>query len=146
VGCSHVKEFEELRATLFATRASFDSASVNIVLATDIFDKELNDSARVVGTGLLKTRSRSGSQDCYRAHHAGFRRVAHDAALARLPKVEHKLFDEMLSLQTRSHGADPSTFWYKGELDSLTTTSFHLRKRRTVTYSVPRATSALPCA
>jgi hypothetical protein len=48
------KEFE-LRATLFATRADllrFRQVIVNIVLATDIFDKELNDRARLVGTGL----------------------------------------------------------------------------------------------
>jgi hypothetical protein len=40
------EEFEELRATLFATRADllrFRQVIVNIVLATDIFDKELND-------------------------------------------------------------------------------------------------------
>ena len=45
------EEYEELRATLFATRADllrFRQVVVNIVLATDIFDKELN--------GLRKNR------------------------------------------------------------------------------------------
>jgi hypothetical protein len=48
------EEFEELRATLFcrADLLRFRQVIVNIVLATDIFDKELNDLRKSLGQGF----------------------------------------------------------------------------------------------
>jgi hypothetical protein len=47
------EEFEELRATLPLEPISFDSVKhCQYVLATDIFDKELNDSQEPLGQGF----------------------------------------------------------------------------------------------
>jgi CheY-like chemotaxis protein len=117
------EEFEELRATLFATRADllrFRQMIVNIVLATDIFDKELND--------LRKSRwDRAFGDD----------KVDHDLRativiehIMQASDVSHtmqhwdvyrkwnyKLFVEMRTAYKQGRmGVDPSTFWYKGEL------------------------------
>jgi hypothetical protein len=46
------KNLKSFVRPLFTTRASFDSATVNIVLATDIFDKELNDPQEPLGQGF----------------------------------------------------------------------------------------------
>jgi hypothetical protein len=117
-------EYEELRATLFATRADllrFRQAVVNIVLATDIFDKELND--------LRKNRwDRAFGDDEVAGHDLRATIViehimqASDVAHTMqhwhvYRKWNYKLFDELLTAYKQGRmGADPSTFWYKGEL------------------------------
>jgi hypothetical protein len=121
------EEFEELRATLFATRADllrFRQVIVNIVLATDIFDKELND--------LRKNRwdrAFGDNNDDDEVNH-NLRATIVIEHIMQASDVSHtmqhwhvyrkwnyKLFDEMLTAYKQGRmGADPSTFWYKGEL------------------------------
>jgi hypothetical protein len=118
------EEFEELRATLFATRADllrFRQVIVNIVLATDIFDKELND--------LRKNRWNRAFGDSDEVNH-DLRATIVIEHIMQASDVSHtmqhwhvyrkwnyKLFDEMLTAYKQGRmGADPSTFWYKGEL------------------------------
>jgi hypothetical protein len=117
------EEYAELRATLFATRADllrFRQAVVNIVLATDIFDKELNDLRKArwdrafgddeVGHDLRATivieHIMQASDVAHTMQHWHVYR-----------KWNYKLFDELLTAYKQGRmGADPSTFWYKGEL------------------------------
>jgi hypothetical protein len=116
-------EFEELRATLFSTRAEllrFRQVVVNIVLATDIFDKELND--------LRKKRWDRAFSDNEVDHDLRATIVIEHIMQASdvshtmqhwhvYRKWNYKLFEEMLTAYKQGRmGADPSTFWYKGEL------------------------------
>jgi hypothetical protein len=118
------EEFEELRAALFATRADllrFRQGIVNIVLATDIFDKELND--------LRKNRWNRAFGDNNEVNH-DLRATIVIEHIMQASDVSHtmqhwhvyrkwnyKLFAEMLTAYKQGRmGADPSTFWYKGEL------------------------------
>jgi hypothetical protein len=117
------EEFEELRATLFATRADllrFRQVAVNIVLATDIFDKELNDLrknrwARAFGDDEVGHDLRA---TIVIEHIMQASDVAH--TMQHWPiyrKWNFKLYDEMLTAYKHDRmGADPSTFWYEGEL------------------------------
>jgi hypothetical protein len=70
----------ELLATLFATRADLRFRQVIVNIATDIFDKELNDLARgALGQGFGdKTTKSIMISGLIVNDHAGFRRVAHD--------------------------------------------------------------------
>jgi hypothetical protein len=117
------EEFEDLRATLFATRADllrFRQVIVNIVLATDIFDKELNDRrknrwARAFGDEEVDQDLRA---TIVIEHIIQASDVSHTMQHWHVyRKWNHKLFDEMLTAYKQGRmGADPSTFWYKGEL------------------------------
>jgi hypothetical protein len=111
------KEFEELRATLFATRADllrFRQVIVNIVLATDIFDKELNDRRKtrwdrafgneevdqdLMATIVIEHIIQASDVSHTMQHWHVYR------------KWNHKLFDEMLTAYKQGRiGADPSAF------------------------------------
>jgi hypothetical protein len=117
------EEFEELRATLFATRADllrFRQVIVNIVLATDIFDKELNDLRksrwdRAFGDDEVDQDLRA---TIVIEHIIQASDVSHTMQHWHVyRKWNHKLFEEMLTAYKQGRmGADPSTFWYKGEL------------------------------
>jgi CheY-like chemotaxis protein len=117
------EEFKELRATLFATRADllrFRQVIVNNVLATDIFDKELND--------LRKNRWDRAFGDDEVDHNLRATIVIEHIMQASdvshtmqhwdvYRKWNYKLFVEMRTAYKQGRlGADPSKFWYKGEL------------------------------
>jgi hypothetical protein len=117
------EKYEELRATLFATRADrlrFRQVVVNIVLATDIFDKELNDLRKnrwdrtfgddEVGHDLRATIVIEHIMQALDVSHT----MQHWHIYR---KWNYKLFHELLIAHKQSRmGADPSTFWYIGEL------------------------------
>jgi hypothetical protein len=84
------REFKSLCGPYSATRADLlDSGTVNIVLATDIFDKELNDRRKTRWDRAFAKKSiRILMATIVIEHIIQASDVAHDAALARLPKVE----------------------------------------------------------
>jgi 3'5'-cyclic nucleotide phosphodiesterase len=102
----------------------FRQVVANTVLATDIFDKELND--------LRKTRwSKAFSEEPTPTNHFNDRRativiehliqasdVSHTMQHWRVyRKWNERLFEEMyLAHEQNRMGADPSSFWYTGEL------------------------------
>jgi CheY-like chemotaxis protein len=117
------EDFEKLRVILFATRADllrFRQMVVNIVLATDIFDKELND--------LRKNRWDRAFGDDEVDHNLRATIVIEHIMQASdvshtmqhwdvYRKWNYRLFVEMRTAYKQGRmGADPSTFWYKGEL------------------------------
>jgi hypothetical protein len=119
------EEYKELRATLFATRADllrFRQAVVNIVLATDIFDKELNDLRKNRWDRAFGGDDEVAGHDLRATivieHIMQASDVAHTMQHWHVyRKWNHKLFDELLTAYKQGRmGADPSTFWYKGEL------------------------------
>jgi CheY-like chemotaxis protein len=117
------EEFQELRGILFATRADllrFRQVVVNIVLATDIFDRELND--------LRKNRWDRAFGDNEVDHNLRATIVIEHIMQASdvshtmqhwdvYRKWNYRLFVEMRTAYKQGRmGADPATFWYKGEL------------------------------
>jgi hypothetical protein len=119
--------FDELRSCLFADQAEilrFRQVIVNVVLATDIFDKELN--------GLRKQRWNKAFSDVetVQENHSDLRATIVIEHIIQASDVAHtmqhwhvyrkwneRLFKEMYSaFRADRMGMDPSTFWYKGEL------------------------------
>jgi hypothetical protein len=116
-------KFEELRATMFATRADllrFRQVTVNVVLATDIFDNELNDLrksrwVRAFGENQNDSDLRAtiviehliqASDVCHTMQHWHIYR-----------KWNERLFIEMYTAFKRGRmGANPAEFWYRGEI------------------------------
>jgi hypothetical protein len=117
------EKYEELRATLFATRTDilrFRQVVVNIVLATAIFDKELNDLRknrwdRAFGDDEVGHDLRATIVIEHIMQASGVAHTMQHWHVYR--KWNYKLFDELLTAYKQGcMGADPSTFWYKGEL------------------------------
>jgi hypothetical protein len=120
--------FDELRSCLFANQAEllrFRQVLVNVVLATDIFDKELN--------GLRKQRWNKAFSDVEslnKGMHSDLKATIVIEHIIQASDVAHtmqhwhvyrkwneRLFKEMYSAFCAGRmGMDPSTFWYKGEL------------------------------
>jgi hypothetical protein len=119
--------FAELRSCLFANQAEllrFRQVLVNVVLATDIFDKELND--------LRKQRWNKAFSDVetVKGNHSDLRATIVIEHIIQASDVAHtmqhwhvyrkwneRLFKEMyFAFRAGRMGVDPSTFWYKGEL------------------------------
>jgi hypothetical protein len=122
-------KFDQLRALLFGTEAElmrFRQLIVNVVLATDIFDKELNDMRK---TRWERAFSSEGGQPAgqdmsdLRAtivmeHIIQASDVSHTMQHWHVYQKWNKhLFMEMYeAYQAGRMGADPSKFWYQGEL------------------------------
>lgn len=122
------RKFEQLRKYIFVTRAEmmrFRQLIVNVVLATDIFDKELND--------LRKQRWQEAFHDngslppevvndlratIVMEHIIQASDVSHTMQHWHVyQKWNRKLFSELYKAWKEGRmGADPRTFWYKGEL------------------------------
>jgi hypothetical protein len=121
--------FDELRSCLFANQAEllrFRQVLVNVVLATDIFDKELND--------LRKQRWNKAFSEVEEAQkgkeHSDLRATIVIEHIIQASDVAHtmqhwhvyrkwneRLFKELyFAFKAGRMGMDPSTFWYKGEL------------------------------
>jgi hypothetical protein len=118
---------KDLRAFIFPNKAElerFRQVVVNVVMATDIFDKELND--------LRKSRwTRAFSQDA--DHDEDFRDLRATIVIEHIiqasdvshtmqhwhiyRKWNERLFLEMHEAYKEGRmGKDPATFWYQGEL------------------------------
>jgi hypothetical protein len=122
------ERFDKLRMCLFANQAEllrFRQVIVNVVLATDIFDKELND--------LRKQRWAKAFTDIEEAQkgkHSDLRATIVIEHIIQASDVAHtmqhwhvyrkwneRLFKEMyFAFRAGRMGMDPSKFWYKGEL------------------------------
>jgi hypothetical protein len=120
--------FKDLRDYIFTDQedlARFRQVIVNVVLATDIFDKELNDlrkarwekafseSARLMEeknalrATIVMEHIIQASDVCHTMQHWHVYR-----------KWNQRLFCELLlAYRAGRMGADPRTFWYKGELN-----------------------------
>jgi hypothetical protein len=114
-------DYKELRATIFGTRTEllrFRQVIVNVVLATDIFDKELNDLRKkrwdlAFGKDQNNTDLRA---TIVIEHLIQASDVSHTMQHWHIyRKWNERLFMEMYTAyQEGRMGADPSTFWYKG--------------------------------
>jgi hypothetical protein len=120
-------QFEDLRACLFSNQAEitrFHQVLVNVVLATDIFDQELNS--------LRKNRWNKAFSECNLSdeHKNDLRATIVIEHIIQASDVCHtmqhwhiyrkwnkRLFMEMHAAFSAGRMAkDPSTFWYQGEL------------------------------
>jgi hypothetical protein len=121
------EEFNELRACLFATEDDllrFRQVIVNVVLATDIFDKELNDLRKVRWAKAFDSnRKHSNDENDRRAtivieHIIQASDVAHTMQHWHIyRKWNERLFMEMSQAYRAGRMAvDPASFWYQGEL------------------------------
>jgi hypothetical protein len=121
-------QFGELRKCLFANEAEllrFRQVLVNVVLATDIFDKELNDLRKQRWNKAFSTvdETLKGEQSDLKAtivieHIIQASDVAHTMQHWHVyRKWNERLFKELYyAHQAGRMGMDPSVFWYKGEL------------------------------
>lgn len=121
------EQFTALRKCMFATDDElkrFRQVVVNVVLATDIFDKELNAIRKerwikafsdeiVEGSDVNNLRATIVIEHLIQASD-----VAHTMQHWHVyRKWNNKLFCEMfLAFRSGRMTADPSTFWYEGEL------------------------------
>ena len=122
-------QFDQLRTLLFGTEAEllrFRQFIVNVVLATDIFDKELNDMRKTRwGRAFSEEGKCAGKEDI-----SDLRATIVMEHIIQASDVSHTmqhwhvyikwnkhLFMEMLTAYRAGRmGADPSNFWYQGEL------------------------------
>ena len=121
-------DFEDLRTALFTDREDmlrFRQVLVNIVLATDIFDKELNDLRKRRWQKAFETSSSNGAatNNDLRAtivmeHIIQASDVAHTMQHWHVyRKWNQRLFLEMhAAYKAGRMGKDPLDFWYQGEL------------------------------
>jgi hypothetical protein len=120
-------QFDDLRACIFATESElrrFRQLIVNVVLATDIFDKELNDLRKSRWDRAFSEQSNSneGDKDLRATivieHIIQASDVSHTMQHWHIyRKWNERLFSEMYqAFKAGRMGVDPSTFWYKGEL------------------------------
>lgn len=120
--------FKELRKYVFGTQSEllkFRQLIVNVVLATDIFDKELgqlrrdrwerafNDDGSLSGTVINNLRATIVMEHIIQASD-----VSHTMQHWHVyQKWNRRLFEEMCAAWKAGRmGADPRGFWYKGEL------------------------------
>ena len=121
-------EFKELRRWLFATEAEllrFRQVIVNVVLATDIFDKELNDLRKKRWLmAFSEEGARLNGDNDLRAtivieHIIQASDVAHTMQHWHVYcKWNKRLFQEMYLAYCQGRmSKDPSKFWYNGEIE-----------------------------
>ncbi|KAL7566017.1 hypothetical protein ACA910_011036 [Epithemia clementina (nom. ined.)] len=123
-------QFDKLRIFLCPTQEElrrFRQIIVNVVLATDIFDKELNELRRVRWN---KAFSGDEKQHLLPTQENGLRATIVIEHIIQASDVSHtmqhwhiyqkwnkRLFQEMLmAYRDGRMAADPATFWYQGEL------------------------------
>jgi 3'5'-cyclic nucleotide phosphodiesterase len=121
-----MEQFKGLRKCLFQTKEElfrFRQLIVNVVLATDIFDKELNDLRKHRWTQAFATVQPGNDVNDLRAtivieHIIQASDVSHTMQHWHVyRKWNTLLFQEMyLAFKADRMGADPSGFWYQGEL------------------------------
>jgi hypothetical protein len=119
-------QFDKLRKCIFGTQAElrrFRQLVVNVVLATDIFDKELNDLRKVRWDQAFSGEQPLENVSDLRAtivieHIIQASDVSHTMQHWHVYQKWNKhLFKELYAAYKAGRmGADPSTFWYKGEL------------------------------
>ena len=119
-------QFDKLRRYVFCTQAElmrFRQLIVNVVLATDIFDKELNDLRRNRWDRAFSAAQPDQDVSDLRAtivieHVIQASDVAHTMQHWHVyQKWNKQLFTELYQAWRAGRmGADPSTFWYQGEL------------------------------
>lgn len=121
------EKFKDLKKYLFVTAdelARFRQVVVNVVLATDIFDKELNGLRKARWNKAFSTEAGSKNES------NGLRATIVIEHIMQASDVSHtmqhwhiytkwnkKLFHEMIKAHRAGRmGVDPATFWYKGEI------------------------------
>jgi 3'5'-cyclic nucleotide phosphodiesterase len=125
-------QFAKLREELFGNRAEmlrFRQIVINLVLATDIFDKELNDCRlarwkKVFSPSESTTDSGDLVDQLDRKTTIVIEHIIQASDVSHTMQHWHvyqkwnkNLFKEMyLAYQDGRMGADPSKFWYEGEL------------------------------
>lgn len=120
-------KYENLRRFIFGTKeemARFRQVIVNVVLATDIFDKELNDLRKgrwqkaFSQEGLKKDEEKGLRATIVLEHIIQASDVSHTMQHWHVyRKWNERLFRELtLAFRAGRMGADPVGFWYKGEL------------------------------
>ena len=119
-------QFKNLRRFIFGTKEElirFRQLIVNIVLATDIFDKELNDLRKMRWTRAFSANQPGEDVKDFRAtivieHIIQASDVSHTMQHWHVyQKWNKQLFLEMHNAYKAGRlGADPASFWYKGEL------------------------------
>jgi hypothetical protein len=119
--------FNELRSCLFANQAEllrFRQLIVNVVLATDIFDKELNDLRKQRWNKAFSENEMHKENLSHLKTTIVIEHIIQASDVAHTMQHWHiyrkwneRLFKEMyLAFSAGRMGMDPSTFWYKGEL------------------------------
>jgi 3'5'-cyclic nucleotide phosphodiesterase len=122
-------EFTELRSCLFQSEDDlkrFRQVLVNLVLATDIFDKDLNELrkqrwVKAFAEGVVRSsdeNTRNIRAMIIMEHIIQASDVSHTMQHWHVyRKWNEKLFKEMYTaFKSGRMGADPAEFWYKGEL------------------------------
>jgi len=127
------ERFSKLRLYLFGTKEEllrFRQLIVNIVLATDIFDKELNDQRKNRWTRAFADAGAAVATDNNDENHSDLRATIVIEHIIQASDVSHTmqhwhvyqkwnrcLFREMhAAFKAGRLGKDPATFWYKGEM------------------------------
>jgi hypothetical protein len=122
------EQFDELRSCIFGTKQEllrFRQVIVNVVLATDIFDKELNDLRKARWTKAFSCAEGVTNEDNINLkativieHIIQASDVSHTMQHWHIyRKWNQLLFKEMyLAFHAGRMAVDPSTFWYQGEL------------------------------
>ncbi|CAB9496580.1 Receptor-type guanylate cyclase gcy [Seminavis robusta] len=134
--------FLALRRCLFPTQGDllrFRQLVVNVVLATDIFDKELGDLRKSrwerAFSGEVKARDQSKISDLRATIVIEYIIQASDVCHTMqhwhvYRKWNERLFQEMYQAYTEGRmGKDPSTFWYMGEIGFFDNYIIPLAKR-----------------
>jgi 3'5'-cyclic nucleotide phosphodiesterase len=124
-------QFTNLRRAIFRTNSNllhFRHIIVNAVLATDIFDKELNDLRKSRwNVAFADTSSVTSSNDEYDMNRKATIVIEHIIQASDVAhtmqhwqvyrKWNQRLFQEMsLAYRNGRMAVDPVTFWYQGEL------------------------------
>ena len=119
-------DYQQLRNTMFGSPSElehFRQLVVNVVLATDIFDKALNGARRARWNKAFDVESPENANADLRAtivieHIIQASDVSHTMQHWHVyRKYNKRLFKELhLAFKDGRMGANPSTFWYKGEL------------------------------
>lgn len=120
-------DFGELRQVMFATPEDmlrFRQVVVNVVLATDIFDKELNQLRKNRWTKVFSEdtpnndKTKNGKATIVLEHIIQASDVGHTMQHWHIyRKWNERLFEEMYSAYKAGRmSKDPSTFWVEGEL------------------------------
>jgi hypothetical protein len=119
-------QYHELRLAMFGNRTNmlrFRQVFVNVVLATDIFDKQFNDLRKArwakafdINNGVIDSDLRA---TIVIEHIVQASDVAHTMQHWHVyRKWNERLFEEMYrAYQCKRMAKDPADFWYQGELD-----------------------------
>jgi hypothetical protein len=121
------EQFKELRQCLFFSQdelARFRQVIVNVIMATDIFDKELNEDRKSRWEQAFSEETLPGiDKNTLRAtivleHIIQASDVSHTMQHWHIYRKWNRLLFREMTLAFRSGrmGVDPATFWYNGEL------------------------------